>query len=284
MTREHDDDRVVRVKSFIEATGMSERHLHNRVCIVTGGASGIGRAIAIRFAQEGARVVILDPRGEPIEGGAPTLELIAAAGGDARAFAVDVADPVALEQAVNDVVAGYGRLDVMVNNAAIYTGTNLLDTTPEQWDRVMAVNLRAVFLGCQLAVRQMLTQPPRGDARGRIVNISSQHGMIACPGDIAYGTSKAGVVYLTRQIANDYAAQGIVCNAVAPGKILTGRTDAIDEASIAYSRARTPMAREPLGRLGKPDDVAGAALFLASDEASYINGENLMVDGGWMAS
>ncbi len=284
MTREHDDDKVVLVKLFNEATDMSERCLHDRVCVVTGGASGIGRAIARRFAREGARVVILDPRDEPIEGGERTLDLVAAEAGEAKAFAVDVADPDELERALTDVVAEHGRLDVMVNNAAIYTGTNLLDTTAEQWDRVMAVNLRGVFLGCRFAVRQMLTQPPRGEARGRIVNISSQHGMIACPGDIAYGTSKAGVVYITRQIANDYAAQGIVCNAVAPGKILTGRTDAIDEASIAYSRSRTPMAREPLGRLGKPADVAGAALFLASDEASYINGENLMVDGGWMAS
>ncbi len=263
---------------------MAIGRLDGRICIVTGGASGIGRAIALRFAQEGARIVILDPRGEPIEGGGPTPELIAAAGGDARAFPVDVADPDALEQAVTEVVAEFGALDVMVNNAAIYTGTNLLDTTPEQWDRVIAVNLRAVFVGCRIAVRQMLKQEPRGDARGRIVNISSQHGMIACPGDIAYGTSKAGVVYLTRQIANDYAARGIVCNAVAPGKILTGRSDAIDAASMAYSRARTPMARDPLGRLGRPEDVAGAALFLASDEATYINGENLMVDGGWMAS
>ncbi len=263
---------------------MTTGKLDGRICVVTGGASGIGRAIAIRFAAEGARVVILDPRREPIEGGAPTLDRIAAEGGDARALAVDVADPAALERAVSDVVDELGALDVMVNNAAVYTGTDLLATTVEQWERVMAVNLRGVFVGCRLAVRQMLTQPPRGDARGRIVNLSSQHGMIACPGDIAYGTSKAGVVYLTRQIANDYAARGIVCNAVAPGKILTGRTDAIDPASIDYSRSRTPMARAPLDRLGKPEDVANAALFLASDEASYINGENLMVDGGWMAS
>ncbi|SDB70916.1 Enoyl-(Acyl carrier protein) reductase [Belnapia rosea] len=115
--------------------------------------------------------------------------------------------------------------------------------------------------------------------RGRIVNISSQHGMVASPGDIAYGTSKAGVAYLTRQVAVDYAAQGIVCNAVAPGKILTGKTGrAIDPAMIAYSEARTPWPR-----LGRPEDVAGAALFLASDDAMYVTGENLMVDGGWMA-
>lgn len=257
--------------------------LQNRVCIVTGGASGIGRAIARRFAGEGAQVVILDPRDDPIEGGESTVDAINAAGGLAIAHAVDVSDWDALDRAVSSTVERFGALHVMVNNAAIYTGTDLLATTTEDWDRVMAVNLRGVFNGCRRAVMQMLGQEPIAEARGRIVNISSQHGMIACPGDIAYGVSKAGSVYITRQVANDYAARGIVCNAVAPGKILTGRTDAIDEVSLAYARSRTPMARAPLGRLGKPDDVAGAALFLASDECSYINGENLMVDGGWMA-
>ena len=263
---------------------MASKRLNQRVCIVTGAASGIGRAIAILFAREGARVVILDPRSDPIEGGETTLERIAADGGVAEAHAVDVSSWKDLDRAVTRVVDAYGALHVMVNNAAVYTGTSLLDTTTEQWDRVMAVNLRGVFNGCKRALQQMLKQEPLGEARGRIVNISSQHGMIACPGDIAYGVSKAGTVYITRQIAADYAARGIVCNAVAPGKILTGRTDAIDQASLDYSRARTPMAREPLGRLGKPTDVASAALFLASDEASYINGENLLVDGGWMAS
>ena len=200
------------------------------------------------------------------------------------ALQVDVSAWEEVDRAVSETVAEFGALHVIVNNAAIYTGTDLLATTTADWDRVMAVNLRGVFNGCKRAVQQMLTQAPIAEARGRIVNISSQHGMIACPGDIAYGVSKAGAVYITRQIASDYAARGIVCNAVAPGKILTGRTDAIDEASLAYSRSRTPMAGEPLRRLGKPDDVANAALFLASDECSYMNGANLMVDGGWTAA
>ena len=263
---------------------MIENRLQDRVCMVTGAASGIGRAIAQRFAAEGAQVVILDPRSDPIEGGESSVELIQAAGGKVRLQAVDVSDWQQVDQAITESVAEFGALHVMVNNAAIYTSTDLLATTTEDWDRVMAVNLRGVFNGCKRAVQQMLTQQPIAEARGRIINISSQHGMIACPGDIAYGVSKAGTVYITRQIANDYAARGIVCNAVAPGKILTGRTDAIDETSLQYSRSRTPMGREPLGRLGKPDDVANAALFLASDECSYMNGANLMVDGGWTAS
>ena len=263
---------------------MIENRLQDRVCMVTGAASGIGRAIARRFASEGAQVIILDPRSEPLEGGESTADLIREAGGKVTTLAVDVSVWRDVDRAVSDTVAEHGALHVMVNNAAIYTGTDLLATSQDDWDRVMAVNLRGVFNGCKRGVQQMLTQQPLAEARGRIVNISSQHGMIACPGDIAYGVSKAGTVYITRQIANDYAAQGIVCNAVAPGKILTGRTDAIDEASLQYSRSRTPMGREPLGRLGKPDDVASAALFLASDECSYMNGANLMVDGGWTAA
>jgi NAD(P)-dependent dehydrogenase (short-subunit alcohol dehydrogenase family) len=138
------------------------------------------------------------------------------------------------------------------------------------------VNLTGVFLMCRAAVRQMLRQEVRGEARGRIVNISSQHGMIAAPEDIAYGTSKGGVVYITRQIATDYAKHQIVCNAVAPGKILTGKSGrAVESRWIEYSRLRTPMPR-----LGKPEDVARAALFLASDEAAMVTGTAFEVDGG----
>jgi NAD(P)-dependent dehydrogenase (short-subunit alcohol dehydrogenase family) len=137
-----------------------------------------------------------------------------------------------------------------------------------------------VFLMSRAAVRQMLMQDIRNGARGRIVNISSQHGMIACPEDVSYGTSKAGVVYITRQIAADYAGDHIICNAVAPGKIVTGKPGrAAEPRWIDYSRQRTPMPR-----LGTPDDVANAALFLASDEATFITGENILVDGGWMAA
>ena len=253
--------------------------LANRVAIVTGASSGIGRAIARRFAAEGAVVVVADLRTDPIEGGEPTVELIRREGGLASFRKTDVSRWMDMDALIGETVQKHGRLDIMVNNAATYTGTNLLETTEEQWNHVLAVNLTGMFFGCKRAVQQMLTQEISGEARGRIVNISSQHGMIASPGDCAYGVSKAGAVYITRQIAIDFAKDRIICNAVAPGKIITGRvsTDS-DPVRLDYAQRRTPWPR-----LGEPKDVAGAALFLASDLASYVTGHNLMVDGGWMA-
>ncbi len=165
--------------------------LRDRVAIVTGGASGIGRAIARRFAEEGARVIIADVTTTPREGGAPTHELIAAAGGSAQFTQTDVSRWDQVDALVSGTVARFGRLDVMVNSAAIFAGRPLLEEDEAGWDRVMAVNLKGVFFGCKRAIQQMLTQEPigepQGEARGRIVNVSSQHGMVCAPNDIAYG-------------------------------------------------------------------------------------------------
>ena len=252
----------------------------DKTVIVTGGSSGIGRAISRRLAGEGAAVVIFDRTEVVREGGRSTLSEISAAGGTGSFVQGDVANWQDVDRLVSGVVERYGRLDVMINNAAISVGKPLLETTESDWDQVMAVNAKGVFFGCKRAVQQMLTQEVRAEARGRIVNISSQHGMISSPGDHAYGTGKATVVYMTRQIAADYGARHIICNAVAPGKILTGKSGrAVDPDLIDYSERRTPMPR-----LGRPDDVAAAVAFLGSDDARYITGENLMVDGGWMAS
>jgi NAD(P)-dependent dehydrogenase (short-subunit alcohol dehydrogenase family) len=258
--------------------------LNNRVALVTGGGGGIGKEICLKLAAEGARVMIADITQVPREGGTSTLACLQDAGADAAFESVDVRQWADLDRAVSAAVARWGRLDIMVNNAATRAGGALLETSEEDWDQVMAVNAKGVFLGCKRAVQQMLQQQPLADGdpevRGRIVNISSQHGMIRSPHDIAYGVGKATVVYMTRQIAGDYAAFGIVCNAVAPGKIPTGKPAPANEAELlAYSHARTPWPR-----LGRPRDVANAVCFLASDEASYISGENLMVDGGWMAN
>ncbi|MBI1385279.1 MAG: SDR family oxidoreductase [Rhizobiales bacterium] len=267
------------------AAGPSQGRLAGHTAIVTGAASGIGRAIAIRFAAEGAFVLGCDLGREPRGGGPATDDVIRAGGGAGELVIADVSRWEDVAGLVARVADAHGRLDIMVNNAAIGEGGRLTETSEEVYDRVMAVNLKGVFLGCKAAALQMLGQEPREHAgqrevRGRIVNISSQHGMISSPGHLAYGVSKAGVVYMTRQIAADYARDGIVCNAVAPGKILTDMGGFVPtEAQLAYSRSRTPWPR-----LGLADDVASAVLFLASPEATYITGENLMVDGGWMAS
>ena len=254
--------------------------LANHTAIVTGASSGIGRAIALRFAREGAFVVLGDVTEQCRGGGPATLEAITAAGGAGAFLTADVSRWEDVSALVARAVAETGRLDVIVNNAGIGDRGRLTETSETLWDRTLAVNLKGVFFGCKAAAQQMLTQAPRGEVRGRIVNISSQHGMIAAPDHLAYGVSKAGVVYLTRQVAADYAKDGIVCNAVAPGKILTDMGGQVpNPAQLAYATGRTPWPR-----LGLADDVASAALFLASPEATYITGENLMVDGGWMAS
>lgn len=256
---------------------MKAKRLSGRTVAVTGAASGIGRAIALKFAEEGANVMVADITTDVKEGGVSTAELIKAHGGAAEFIKTDVSDWNDVDALVSRAVERFGSLDIMVNNAAIGVDKPLLETSEEDFDRVMAINTKGVFFGCKRAIQQMLTQEIRGEARGRIINITSQHGMICAPGNFAYGVGKSAVVYMTRQIAVDYAEEYIICNAVAPGRILTGKpVSAADP--LDYSKNRTPMPR-----LGKPEDIANAVLFLASDEATYIAGVNLMVDGGWMA-
>ena len=253
--------------------------LAGKVAIVTGGSSGIGRAIATSFAAEGAAVVVADVAGEPIEGGETTLDLIRRSGGTAVFETVDVSQWDDIDRLVGATVTRHGRLDVMVNNAAIYSGTALLETTPAHWEQVMAVNLTGMFHGCKRAVQQMLTQEPRNEVRGRLINLGSQQGIVTAPHDTPYGVSKAGAIYLSKQIAVDYAQDLIVCNCISPGKIVTGQAGSpSDPARLENARRRTPWPR-----LGRPQDIANAAVFLASDFATYITGSNLVVDGGWLA-
>jgi NAD(P)-dependent dehydrogenase (short-subunit alcohol dehydrogenase family) len=250
------------------------KRLAGKTALITGASSGIGRAIAKKFHEEGAELLLMDITEQVVEGGEPTHRVL-----NVPFFQGDVSSEADVEEAVRRAAAPRNRLDIVVNDAVVRSGKTLTETSLEEWNRVMAVNVTGVFLMCRAAVRRMRGQEIRNEARGRIVNISSQHGMIAAPEDCSYGVSKSAVVYLTRQIAADYGKHSIICNAVAPGKILTGKSGrAVEPRWIDYSHARTP-----LPRLGRSEDVANAALFLASDEATFITGENLMVDGGWMA-
>ena len=257
--------------------------LKNRSIVVTGGASGIGRALCVGLAAEGARVIVGDVRREPlfVEDGVPTDELITEAGGVARFVQADASKPEDIDHMVAAALElGDGRLDVIVNNAVANgpAAGGLLETSEEDWDLVLGVGLRGVFLCCQRAVRQMITQEPYGDVRGRVINISSQHGMVGAPGAVAYSSMKGGVVNMTRQIAVDFAQHGIVCNAIAPGKIVVPREGGQVPEIIAYAHARTPWPT-----LGAPEDVAALAVFMASDDCRFMTGANVLVDGGFMA-
>jgi len=244
------------------------KRLVGKTALITGASSGIGRAIAKKFHEEGAELLLMDITEQVVEGGEPTHKML-----DVPFFQGDVSKEADVEEAVRRAAKPRNRLDIVVNDAVVRSGKKLTDTSLDEWNHVMAVNVTGVFLMCRAAVRRMLTQEIRNEARGRIVNISS-------PEDCSYGVSKSAIVYMTRQIASDYGRDSIICNAVAPGKILTGKGGrAVDPRWLEYSHARTP-----LPRLGRSEDVANAALFLASDEASFITGENLMVDGGWMAN
>jgi glucose 1-dehydrogenase len=268
---------------------MPAGRLGGRTAVVTGAASGLGRAIAMRFAREGATVIVSDLQPEPIGTRAdelPTVDVIDRAGGSAVFVRADVRQPEQVDALVTRATAITGRLDIVINNAGLFGLSPLLETTEEKWDADLALNLRSQFLMCKRAIAQMITQDAVDEVRGRIVNISSQLGMTAAPGATTYGVAKAGVAQLTRQLAVDFAADGIIVNAIAPGRIITGTqaaereylaTGATDEAT------RFSLSRTPFPRLGRPEDVAGAALFLASDDCTFISGHNLMVDGGWLA-
>lgn len=253
--------------------------LEGRNAVITGAASGIGRAIAVEFARLGARILIADIRETPVEGGATTVDTIRAEGGEALMLQADISKESEAERLI-ETAAGFGRIDIVVNNAAVALGCSITETTMEIWERTMAVNVTGPFLVSRSAMRRMRDQDVQNEARGRIINVGSQHGMIAAPEDFAYGISKAAIIHMTRQLALDGAPHKIICNAVSPGKIDTGKDGpAMAQRWIDYSLARTP-----LGHMGRSKDVAQAVAFFASDKAAFITGANLVVDGGWMAS
>ena len=240
--------------------------LAGRVAIVTGASRGIGRAIALRLASAGA-LVVAGARESHAE---PVAREIEASGGTAVAAPLDVTEPESVTGLVQTALDRFARVDVLVNNAGIVRDQLLLRMKPEEWDAVIATNLTAAFACCRAVLRPMVRQ-----RSGRIVNIGSVVGRTGNPGQANYAASKAGLEGFTRSLALEVASRGITANVVAPGMVETDMTAALDE------RARDALCgRIPMGRLGTPDDVAAAVCFLASDEASYITGQVVSVNGG----
>jgi 3-oxoacyl-[acyl-carrier protein] reductase len=240
--------------------------LSGRVALVTGASRGIGRAIATRLAEQGATVVAA-ARGDNARA---TVDAIVGAGHRAEAVGVDVTDAAALERLPADIIATHGRLDIVVSNAGITRDQLLMRMKRDDWDAVIATNLTATFTLTQAALRPMLKQ--RG---GRIIAVSSVVGQTGNAGQTNYAASKAGLVGFAKALAREVASRGITVNVIAPGMVDTDMTRAIN------SKAHVDWAAQiPLGRLGTVDDVAAAACYLASDEASYITGHVLAVNGG----
>jgi len=256
------------MKASTDNTNLISFGLSGRVCLVTGGAQGIGEACCRRFAREGAKVVIADM--DDARGAALASEL----GG--LYVHCDVGEKLQVDALVAAAITAHGRIDVLVNNAGIFKACDFLDITEADFDAVLRVNLKGAFLVAQAVAREMARA-----GRGSIVNMSSVNGTLAIPSIASYNVSKGGINQLTRVMALSLADQGIRVNAVAPGTIAT---ELAAKAVLTSEEAKARiMSRTPLRRLGEPAEIADTVAFLASDAASYITGEIVVVDGGRMA-
>jgi NAD(P)-dependent dehydrogenase (short-subunit alcohol dehydrogenase family) len=246
--------------------------LAGKVSVVTGAAKGIGRTMAALFAAEGAHVVIADIDAAGARGASRE---IAATGGSVVALTADISDAVQVQSLFDEAVGQFGRIDVLVNNAGIGLNRPFLETTLEEWNRLIGVVLTGTFLCSQAAARLMVSQ-----GGGAIVNVASVSGQRGAQGRAAYGAAKAGVIQLTRVMAVELADKGVRVNAVSPGPVITDQSNGTHTAATRQSY----LERIPLRRYGERQEVAAAALFLASDDAAFVHGHVLNVDGGFAAA
>lgn len=250
--------------------------LKDKVSLITGAGSGIGRATAILFAKEGAKVVVADL---VTESGEETVKLIRDAGGDSVFVKVNVTKAEDVQKMIETTVNHYEKLDILFNNAGVNIMAPILETSEELWDRIININLKGVFLGCKYAVPIMIKQ-----GGGVIINTASTFAFVGANNFSAYCASKGGVLALTRALALELAPHKIRVNCICPGTIETPLVRQIWEKSGRPEEMRESRLRlHPIGRLGKPEDVANAALFLASEESSFVTGTALFVDGGYTA-
>jgi 3-oxoacyl-[acyl-carrier protein] reductase len=240
----------------------------NQVAVVTGAGRGIGHAIALRLAKEGARVASVSRTESNAQKTADEINLLRADA--AKAYAVDVADQAAVQKAAAEIFEEFGRVDILVNNAGVTRDGLSMRMSMDDWDTVLNTNLKGAFNFTQAVMRSMIKQ-----RSGRIINISSIAGLTGNAGQANYAASKAGLIGLTKTLARELASRGITVNAVAPGLIETDMTTVLSE-----EIRQSILQKVPLGRLGEPEDIAGAVAYLASPEAKYITGQVLTVDGG----
>ncbi len=247
--------------------------LYGKVSLITGAGSGIGRATAKCFAREGATVVAVDVNADAAQ---TTQEAIKAMGGQCLGLGVDVTEEVQVKDAIATTVQNFGRLDILYNNAGISILKPITETTEEDLDKLLGVNLKGVFFGCKHGIIQMLTQ-----GGGIIINTASELGLVGQPLYGAYCATKGGVIALTRALASEWAAKNIRINAICPGPIDTPMIHAeFNLASDPAAEEKAAVEAIPVGRLGKPEDIARVALFLATSDADFVQGAAIVADGG----
>ena len=246
--------------------------LENKIAIITGGGDGLGQASAVLFAKEGASVVVVDM--DPARG-MKTVDMIKNQNGEAMFVEVDISKEDSVKKMVGKVVDAYGRIDILVNSAGIFIEATAINTTVEDWDKIMAVNLRGIFLGCKYVIPEMIKA-----GKGSIVNIGSEAGITGWENATAYAASKGGVVNMTRCLALDFAKHNIRANCVCPGTTETPMFKKALELAPDPAKARRFFESRPLLRVGRPEEIAAGILYLASDESLYATGAILSIDGG----